>query len=222
VALVVVVLGAAAGASDAVTFLGGQVFASVMTGNLVLVGVSASSRNGSLALHAGLALAGYAAGALMGTWRCRPTPSPTWPPGTLTVLAVELAGLVAVAVARGVTVGTVPAALESVMVAVAAAAMGLQSAVGRAAPARPRSTTYLTGALTEVLASVTAGRGLAGDGATLAILGAAVLGAGGAAALAVFEPRVAPLLAVTLVTVALLVVMGERGRSPDAEDTSGT
>lgn len=205
----VLILGAAAGASNAVTYLGGRVFASVMTGNLVLVGVSASTRDGALALRAGLALCGYVAGALVGTRRCQPALTRAWPTGVVPVLVVELAGLAVVAVVRGIWPGTNHGALE-VSLILTAASMGLQSAVGRAAPVRPRSTTYLTGALTEVVASLAAGPGLVRESETVVIFAAAVIGAGAAAALEVFVPRVAPTLAVVLVATALVLVVGDR------------
>ncbi len=61
----VVVLTLTTGAIDAVSFLRlGHVFSSVITGNLVLLGVAAGQQTGALALHAGLALGGYGAGRL--------------------------------------------------------------------------------------------------------------------------------------------------------------
>ena len=46
-------------------FLGlGGVFSSVMTANIVLLGLSAGKLSGSLALHAGAALTGYIVGAV--------------------------------------------------------------------------------------------------------------------------------------------------------------
>lgn len=217
--LAVLLLGLATGASDAFSFLTGGVFASVMTGNLVLLGLSASSREGTLAVHAGLSLAGYVGGALVGARICRPTSAPTWPPGCRATLGIELALLLGVAVARGAIGGPVSSSLELTLLAGTAAAMGLQSAVGRAAPLVKRSTTYLTGALTEVVASLATGRGLARERQTLLILGAAVVGAGAEAALVLFVPRVGPLLAVFAVgCVLLLVNAGERhSRQPVTE-----
>lgn len=56
--ILVVVLAATTGATDAMSFLGlGGVFTSVMTANLVLLGVSAGQRSGALAVHVGTAVA---------------------------------------------------------------------------------------------------------------------------------------------------------------------
>lgn len=63
----VVLLGVTTGVADATAFLAlGRVFSSVMTGNMVLLGVGAASHDGAEALRAGLAIAGYAAGVLAG------------------------------------------------------------------------------------------------------------------------------------------------------------
>ena len=59
--VLVILLAVTSGALDALGFLGlGGVFASVMTGNLVLLGLGAGTRHGTLAVHAVTAIAGYA------------------------------------------------------------------------------------------------------------------------------------------------------------------
>src|SRR5579859_3513079 len=57
------------GATDVASFtrLGG-VFTSVMTGNIVLWGLSAAQRSVSLASHSAVSIAGYIAGVAGGTW----------------------------------------------------------------------------------------------------------------------------------------------------------
>ena len=53
---------------DAIVFLGlGGVFASVMTGNLVVIGVGIADRRAELAGRAVLALAGYVLGGMIGS-----------------------------------------------------------------------------------------------------------------------------------------------------------
>ena len=65
--ILLVVLTLTTGALDAVTFVRlGKVFSSVITGNLALLGIAAGHQETALALDAGLALAGYAAGVLIG------------------------------------------------------------------------------------------------------------------------------------------------------------
>ncbi len=59
----VAILAATAGATDAISFLAlGGVFSSVMTANLVLLGLGAGQQNGPLTLRAGAALTGYIVG----------------------------------------------------------------------------------------------------------------------------------------------------------------
>jgi len=181
-----------------------------MTGNLVLLGLSASTRDGALAAHAGASLCGYVVGAVVGSRICRPVRTPAWPRTAVVALAVELSALFVVAVIRGAVSGALPAPLEAVLLGVTAVAMGLQSAVGRAAPAVRRSTTYLTGSLTDLLASMSAGEGLARERQALGVLVAAVLGAGADAALVTFVPRTGPLLSVACVGAVLALVVRDR------------
>jgi uncharacterized membrane protein YoaK (UPF0700 family) len=55
------------GALDVVSYLRlGKVFSSVITGNLALLGVATGKHDAVLASNAGLALAGYACGVLVG------------------------------------------------------------------------------------------------------------------------------------------------------------
>ena len=71
--ILLVVLTLTTGVLDAVTFVRlGKVFSSVITGNLVLLGIAAGHQGGALALDAGLALAAAAA------WRCCCWPRPRW------------------------------------------------------------------------------------------------------------------------------------------------
>lgn len=79
-----VLLAVATGATDASAFERlGHVFASVITGNLIVLGVSAVTADHKTALFAGCALAGYSAGVLLAAPRRRqPAPEPGWPAGT--------------------------------------------------------------------------------------------------------------------------------------------
>jgi uncharacterized membrane protein YoaK (UPF0700 family) len=86
------------GALDAVTVVRlGKVFSSVITGSLALLGIAAGQREAALAQDAGLALAGYAAGVMLGALIAgTPEPDqPVWPVRVSYALTVE-AGLLAV------------------------------------------------------------------------------------------------------------------------------
>ena len=159
ITVLAVVLTVATGATDVASFtrLGG-VFASVMTGNLVLLGV-AIGRSGALATHAVVAIAGYSAGVAAGTRLTRVVQAM----GSLrravrAVLLVELVLLAGFAVGWELTGAAPRGAAQLGLLAVATAAMGTQSAAARGLGPQV-STTYLTGMLTSFVAAwVTPGR----------------------------------------------------------------
>jgi uncharacterized membrane protein YoaK (UPF0700 family) len=180
--VLVVVLALTAGALDAVTFLRlGHVFSSVITGNFVLLGVAASQGHAAPALSAGLALAGYAAGALA----CGPIvgaqarDQPAWPRRVTVALAAELMLLLAFG-GTWLAAGAHPAgAARLVLLILGAAAMGMQSTAVRRLG--QMSSTYMTSTLTGLLAGL-ATRALPSGwprstGAILAITAGAALGA---------------------------------------------
>lgn len=181
----VVVLAVTAGASDATAFERlGHVFASVITGNLVLLGISAVHGDGKLALFSGCALAGYGAGVLLAAPRRRSTGEkedrPVWPMSATLALGGELVLLVAFAVfweidgrhpARGAAVG---------LLVLCSAAMGVQSTAVRRLGTM--STTYLTSTLTGLLEAVVVRSWGPEHGRSVRILLAALAGAAAAVA----------------------------------------
>ncbi|MZD04194.1 DUF1275 domain-containing protein, partial [Streptomyces sp. SID5785] len=102
-----VLLAGASGAVDALAFTAlGTVFAGVMTGNLVLLGVSAGRGDGSQVGAPLFALGGYALGVALATLACRgasraPARAPEhgWPGQVVACLAAQAALLACVAVA---------------------------------------------------------------------------------------------------------------------------
>ncbi len=159
----------------------GGVFASVMTGNLVLLGLAAGQTRAALALRAGLALAGYTVGTAVGTRITEGNPhrDETWPSWILVVLAVELVLLSALAVGLELT-GERPSPSDQLaLLGVAAVAMGLQSAAVRRLGVPGLSTTYMTGTLTAVIAGLVGrDRRAVVGGATLSRLAGLFGGAG--------------------------------------------
>ncbi|MFD6332610.1 YoaK family protein [Streptomyces niveus] len=146
----------ASGAVDVLAFIAlGRVFAGVMTGNLVLLGLSLTGTGDEGGPAAPLlALGGYVVGvAVVAPFvRRRPEePETHWPRAVVRWLAVEVTVLAAVAVAWGAA-GGAPAQpwLDVVLVAVAVA-MGMQSAALAAAGAAGGPGTYFTGTLTQVV-----------------------------------------------------------------------
>jgi uncharacterized membrane protein YoaK (UPF0700 family) len=200
----VVVLALTTGAVDAVSYLRlGKVFSSVITGNLALLGISAGQRNTGLAVNAGLALAGYGLGVLLGG-AFAGTPEegqPVWPrPATIT-LALELlvlAGFSGGWIAAG---GHPSGGPRMALLSAVAAAMGLQATAVRRLG--PMSTTYLTSTLTGVLQALAIRRWPSEWQRSTGVLLAFVVGAvlGGLAAL--HAPAAVP--AAVLVPLAVVV-----------------
>ncbi|HVT68249.1 MAG TPA: YoaK family protein [Trebonia sp.] len=148
----VVVLALTTGAVDAVTYLRlGRVFGSVITGNLALLGVAAGLREGSQAVSGGVALAGYALGVLAGSAVAGPKADeqPVWPARATLALGVELLVLAGFSGGWLAAAGTPSGTMRLVLLAVAAGAMGVQSAAVRLLG--QMSSTYLTSTLTGVL-----------------------------------------------------------------------
>jgi len=166
------------GAVDASCFLHlGNVFSSVITGNLVLLGVAAATQSASLAIHSGVALAGYSAGVLIGapiaTRRARG--GETWPLSVSVTLVAEFCVLAAFSVGWELTGGRPGSTAQVLLIAALAGAMGIQSAAVRQLGGM--STTYLTGTLTAVVTElVTRDRG-PGFARSVGVLAAIVSGA---------------------------------------------
>lgn len=206
------------GALDVAAFtrLGGA-FASVMTGNLVLLGMSATRSSSDLAVHTGVAVAGYVVGAALGHRVAgHPAPGePPWPSRVTTVLAVELVVLAGFTAGWEVTAGWPRDAAELGLLAVAALAMGLQSAAMRRLPTGV-STTYLTGTLTGVVGALARGDRLSTDDRrSVAILACLAGGACVGGALVVLVPRALP--AIPLGALAAVIGWARWGRTPSRD-----
>lgn len=199
-----ILLALATGATDAaaVEHLG-HVFASVITGNLVLLGVSVVRGDHHLTLFAGCALAGYAIGVLLGAPRRKRTPPETgWPPGARTALTIELALLLIFAAGWEIAGSHPSEAWQASLVTLAAAGMGAQStAVRRFGQI---STTYLTSTLTALFEDLRARRRTPEQVRSLSILATALVGAGAATALILHARPVLPVLQLVPVTVVIL------------------
>jgi len=207
--LLLVVLAGTSGALDAFGFLAlGGVFASVMTGNLVLLGLGAGTRTGGLAAHAAVAIGAYATGVLAGAWTSRgrhPSDGAGWSRQLQLLVVIELVLVAAVALVWQLVPHRASTGAQLALVAVAAGAMGLQSATVRVATGNGLSTTYLTGTLTGVAMAVVDGRRLRDELEGLSVLGAALLGAGVAGAAVSGWSAAAPLVPVALLVVVLLI-----------------
>lgn len=203
---VVVVLTLVTGAVDALSFMAlGDVFTSVMTANLALLGLSVGSDDFTLAGHVAVALAGYVCGVLLGSGIAA-LDSARRPPragGARLALAAELL-LVCGFLGGWLAVGGRPSdGAQLGLLATAAVAMGCQSGVIRTAGTPTMSTTYLTGTLTGILAElVTTGRLQRSNLVLIAVL---PIGAALSAVLVTWARTYAALLPAGLLAVAILL-----------------
>lgn len=195
--LPVLSLALASGAVDAFTFLSlGHVFTSNMTGNLVLLGISAAWSQFADAVGSLVALAAFTCGLAAAFRFTRGVTG--WAPRTRLAVAAE-AGLLVV-----LLTGWALSAPRLGLIATAAFAMGVQSAVTHRLHTFIGSTTFITGALTTTLARhLTPGTGQPYGAELVAVLFALALGATGGTLLVRLLPLAAPALALFAVTVAL-------------------
>jgi uncharacterized membrane protein YoaK (UPF0700 family) len=168
--LIAIALTFGSGATDVASFtrLGG-VFTSVMTGNIVLWGLSAAQRSVSLASHTAVSIAGYIAGVAGGTWIAhgfrmasqvsgeagadegRDSVLPGHVNWTLFAELILLGGLTA----GWEITGASPAGwVQFGLLAVTAAAMGMQASAVSEMGLTHVSTTFLTGTLTGLVSSL--------------------------------------------------------------------
>ena len=204
-----------AGAVDvlALTHLGG-VFASVMTGNLALMGLGLARLDAVAIGHAVVAVVGYAAGVAVGARLigARDPDGPVWPRSVTVTLAVELVATCVLVVGWLATRGDPAGVTQGVLLAAAAAAMGLQGAAMRGLGVT-LATTYLTGTLTGLVTARAGTPRTRGDRSGAVALVGAVAGAacGGVTLMAV--PLMAPLLCAVPVAVVLVIAELHRYRT---------
>jgi uncharacterized membrane protein YoaK (UPF0700 family) len=165
--LILITLTFGSGATDVAAFsrLGG-VFTSVMTGNIVFWGLAVAQRSVTLFAHTAVSIAGYIAGVACGTWVAHGfkvhgggKPDETDQGGVLPAhvswaLFTELVLLAGLAAGWEIT-GARPAGwAQFMLLAVTAAAMGVQSTSVNELGLSNVSTTFLTGTLTGLVSSL--------------------------------------------------------------------
>jgi uncharacterized membrane protein YoaK (UPF0700 family) len=204
----VVALAVVSGATDAIGLIAlGGAFTSVMTGNLVILGVSLSTADGGLAIASGGAIVAFCAGAALGA-RLAGVPTPgdrIWPRPVTVALAVELGLLTAYAVGWWVT-GAEPGPTVSLALLFAmSTALGIQSSTVQRFGVSGMSTTYLTGTLTTVVIRLATGRGVREVWHSIEILLGLVAGAAAGAGLLAVAPLAAPALQLAALGAVVLV-----------------
>ncbi|MCX4784701.1 MULTISPECIES: YoaK family protein [unclassified Streptomyces] len=187
-------LSAASGAADAFAFICvGQVFAGVMTGNLVLLGASAAGvGEHGVALHVITALASYGVGAACGA---RMSERLRWPLPVMLLIEVVLLGAGAVLWALD---PIAPDGDRLGLLALISVAMGIQGRV-LATP-----TNYFTGTLTSLVGRATLRSWNRGDAWVAGRLIAVVAGASATALAVRLWPGAAAVVAVVPAVGALL------------------
>ena len=153
--LLVACLALNSGATDAIGFVAlGGAFTSVMTGNLVLFGLSAPQGEGALAARVGAAIVLYVAGCAVGA-SIAGAPDEAdglWPAGVSRGLAAEAVIVVINASLWWLNDGHPTGDIQLVMLALNALALGIQSSSVQRFGTPGLSTTYLTGTLTVLVA----------------------------------------------------------------------
>ena len=187
-----------AGALDvlALTKLGG-VFASVMTGNLALLGLGVARADAAGIVPAVVAVIAYAGGVGVGTRIAgvHRSDQHVWPPRVTVTLALQLGVLCALGVGWSMTHANPTGAPRLLLLTAAAVSMGLQSAAVRGLGV-PLATTYLTGTLTALIAAGASAPRFRGHGAGVTALLAAITGAVCGGLTLRIAPAVTPLLSV--------------------------
>jgi len=156
-----VLLAVNSGGIDAIGFaaLGGA-FTSVMTGNMILLGVSLATADRALAVRSVLALACYMAGTFVGAraaGAAQPD-DPPWPRPVTRALLAELALLAIFAAGWWSSGGHPGSGLQPALLGIDAVALGIQGSAVLRLGASGLSTTYMTGTLTTLVSTLSHGK----------------------------------------------------------------
>ncbi len=158
---VAVLLTVGSAATDVACFTRlGNVFASVMTSNIVFLGLAAAEHSGRLAGRAAIAVGAYvigvaAASRLAGTgWRPGRQDGAHWSAWIAGALITEVVLLAVFTTGWQITGARPEGGARLFLLSVAAMAMGLQSGVVAIMGLAGVSTTYLTGTLTRLVGSL--------------------------------------------------------------------
>ena len=204
----------AAGAVDAVAFLGLHVFTAVMTGNLVLLGVAIGQGAARNALRGLVAVGGYGIGVLAGARIVGTVRGEMLFSGAVTRALLLETALQAVFLSGWIVTDARPDGLAAVaLITISGIAMGLQAATTRGV-APGRSTTYLTGTLTGLLTELSA-LGVRPDWwHRVSIVVALVFGALIGAVVFTIVPALAPAIPLVVLAIVALAALAGGGSRP--------
>ncbi|RKR89633.1 uncharacterized membrane protein YoaK (UPF0700 family) [Micromonospora pisi] len=226
----VVLLSLAAGGTDAISLLHlGGTFSSVVTGNIVVLGASATGLEVATLVRVVAAIGCYGLGVFAGARltalpRYATPPGPRWRPrAAITCLVIEALLLVAFWVGWLAAHGAPRGDVQLPLIALAGLAMGVQSVAVRALGRANLSTTYLTGSLTRIVSAIgTPNWRRQFDGVQALALVGVLIGAGIAALVTEFLPWAGPLPPVLFTVTAggLLLADAIGGRQSGARRAS--
>lgn len=198
----VVLLAALSGATDAIGLIAlGGAFTSVMTGNMVLVGLAVGTRDASAVGLTAAAIGGYVLGVYLGA-RVAGEPvqgqSP-WPRALTRALVVELVAFSMFAVGWW-TQGSAPSpGWHAPLLVVLALALGVQSSAILRFGVSGLSTTYMTGTLTTVIIRLATRHPVTSVRTSAVLLAALIGGAAAAGLLWEVAPVAVPVLQLALI-----------------------
>jgi uncharacterized membrane protein YoaK (UPF0700 family) len=234
----VVLLTVTTGAVDAASFLYlGHVFCSVVTGTMVLLGISIGTHDPGLALNCGVALVSYVVGVVAGTplavrragrwlegwpvrrWHRASKHHEIWPSWLTVALAVEFCMLALFSLGWELTSGRPSGVVQRLLLASVGVAMGIQGATVR--QLGEISTTYLTGTLTGVISALATGRRPDGLRRSLGIFIALVTGAILSAVITVYQPALLPIVVLAPIALVVWLASARFGPRPATADQSG-
>lgn len=213
----VMILTLVTGCADATGFIAlGNAFSSVMTGNMVLLGLSAGTADAALAITSGSAIASYALGVLVGSHAAgtKQEGDPIWPAAVTRALLIELSVMAAFGVFWELTLGDRTTGQQLALLLITAAAMGIQSSAIERFGVSGLSSTFLTGTLTRVISGISARHSLSTLLPSVQVLLALVTGACAGAFVVTHIPWLSPVLLVF--PLALVVALSTRLRKAEA------
>ena len=231
----VVLLTVTTGAVDAASFLYlGHVFCSVITGTMVLLGISVGTHDPGLALNCGVALVSYIVGVVAGTplavrragrwlegwpvrrWHRATKHHEIWPSWLTVGLAVEFCLLALFSLGWELTSGRPSGVAQRLLLAAAGVGMGIQGATVR--QLGEISTTYLTGTLTGLISALATGRTPDGLRRSLGIFAALVTGAILSALITMYQPALLPIVVLAPIALVVWLASARFGPRPAAAD----